>query len=264
MARMGEAETDHSLQLRTGRSIPILGLGTSPMRGREAYDAIRFALEAGYRLIDTATSYRNQEEVGRAIRDSGLAREEIFITTKVPGENAGRERPTLEDSLAQLGMDHVDLWLIHSPPGGSPGVEMWRALLQLREEGKARDVGVSNYSPVQVEALIDATGEAPVVNQIRWSPALYDGARLQHSRQHDVVLEGYSPLNASDLADPVIGEVAAAHGATPAQVILRWHVDTGVVTIPKSARPERLRENLDVFGFRLSPEEVGRLNGLGA
>ena len=263
MARMGEAETDHSLQLHTGRTIPILGLGTSPMRGRQAYDAVRSALEAGYRLIDTATSYRNQEEVGRAIRDSGVARDEIFVTTKVPGENAGRERPTLEESLAQLGMDHVDLWLIHSPPGGGPGVEMWRALLKLREEGKARDVGVSNYKPAQIEALIDATGEPPAVNQIRWSPALYDAARLEHSRRYGVVLEGYSPLKASDLADPMIGEVAASHGVTPAQVILRWHLDTGVVAIPKSARPERLRENFDVFGFRLNPEEVARLNGLG-
>lgn len=259
---MAEDSTGRSLQLRTGRSIPVLGLGTFQMRGREAYQAVRAALEIGYRHLDTATGYRNQQEVGRAIKDSGVPREDVYVTTKLPPENAGRERETVEESLRQLGLDQLDLWLIHWPPGG-PGVETWRAFLELRAEGKTRDIGVSNYSPTQVEALVQATGEAPAVNQIRWSPAIYDGPRLEHSRRHGVVLEGYSPFRASDLGDPAIGEVAAAHGVTPAQVILRWHLDTDVVAIPKSVRPERLRENFDVFGFRLTPGEVARLNALG-
>lgn len=258
MAQVGD---DRSVALHTGRSIPILGFGTWQLRGRGAYEAVRLALEAGYRHLDTATAYGNEAEVGQAIRDSGLPREEIFVTTKLPSENAGRERSTIEASLRHLGLDQVDLWLIHWPPSGGAGVDTWRALLQLRNEGKARDVGVSNYSPGQIATLIDA-GEAPALNQIRWSPAIYDGPRLEHSRQHGVVLEGYSPFRASDLKDPAIADIAAAHGVTPAQVILRWHVDTGVVVIPKSATPERIRQNFDIFGFRLTEDEVSRLSPL--
>jgi 2,5-diketo-D-gluconate reductase A len=264
MVRMAQVGNDRFVALHTGRSIPILGFGTWQLRGRGAYDAVRLALEAGYRHLDTATTYGNETEVGRAIRDSGVAREAIFVTTKLPPDNAGRERETIEASLRNLGLDQVDLWLIHWPPSGGPGIETWRAFLELRDEGKTRDVGVSNYSPAQIEALIGAAGEAPVVNQIRWSPAIYDGPRLEHSRRHGIVLEGYSPFRASDLKDPVIGEIAAAHGVTPARVILRWHLDTGVVVIPKSATPDRIRQNFDIFGFRLTEDEVARLDALGA
>lgn len=261
MAQVGK---DHTVALHTGRSIPMLGFGTWQLRGRGAYDAIRTALESGYRHLDTATGYGNEVEVGRAIRDSGVPREEIYVTTKLPPENAGRERQTIEASLRNLGLDQLDMWLIHWPPDGGPGVQTWRALLDLREEGKTRDVGVSNYSPAQIETLIEATGEAPAMNQIRWSPALYDGPRLEHSRAHGVVLEGYSPFRASDLHDPVLGEIAAAHGVSAPQVILRWHLDTGVVVIPKSANPERIRANFDVFGFQLTDGEISRLNALGS
>ncbi|MBO0703351.1 MAG: aldo/keto reductase [Candidatus Dormibacteraeota bacterium] len=261
---MAEVGNDSLVALHTGRSVPILGFGTFQLEGAEAYDAVRCALETGYRHIDTATGYHNEKEVGRAIHDSGVPRDEIFVTTKLPPENAGRERATLEASLRDLGLDQVDMWLIHWPPAGGPGVDTWRAFLQLREEGKARDIGVSNYSPAQIETLIEATGEAPAMNQIRWSPAIYDAARLEHSRRHGVVLEGYSPFRASDLDDPVIGEIAAAHGVSAPQVILRWHLDTGVVVIPKSANPDRIRRNFDVFGFRLSEDEVARLNALGS
>lgn len=261
---MAQVGNDRSVALHTGRSIPILGFGTWQLRGRRAYDAVRQALDAGYRHLDTATAYGNETEVGRAIRDSGVPREEIFVTTKLPPDDAGRERNTLETSLRNLGLDQVDLWLIHWPPSGGAGTDTWRAFLELRGEGMARDVGVSNYSPAQIETLIDATGEAPAVNQIRWSPAIYDGPRLEHSRRHGVVLEGYSPFRASDLDDPVIGEIAAAHSVTPSQVILRWHLDTGVVVIPKSATPDRIRQNFDVFGFRLDEDEVSRLNALGS
>ncbi|MGH7911229.1 MAG: aldo/keto reductase [Candidatus Dormibacteraceae bacterium] len=259
---MTDVRNDRTVTLHTGRSIPILGFGTWQLRGAEAREAVGYALQVGYRHLDTATSYRNEAEVGRAIRDSGVPREQVFVTTKLPPENAGRERETLEASLRNLGLDRVDLWLIHWPPSDGLGVETWRALLELRQAGLATDVGVSNFSPAQIDALISVTGEAPAVNQIRWSPALFDRPRLEHSRRHGVVLEGYSPFKASDLHDPVLGEIAAAHGVTPAQVILRWHVDTGVVAIPKAAHRERIAANFDVFGFRLTAGEVARLDAL--
>jgi len=250
-----------SAPLRSGAALPLLGFGTWQLSGSEAYDAVRVALEVGYRHLDTATIYRNESQVGRALADSALDRSEVFLTTKLPPDRAGRARETLESSLRQLGVEQVDLWLIHWPPGGA-GVDTWRRLLALRDEGLARDVGVSNYSPAQVDELVEATGEAPAVNQIRWSPWLYDAGRLAHSRDRGVVLEGYSPFKASRLDDPVLQEVAEAHGVTPAQVVLRWHLDHEVVVIPKSARRERIEQNLAVEGFTLTPDEVARLDAL--
>lgn len=250
-----------SLPLRSGATIPLLGFGTWQLSGPEAYDAVRAALEVGYRHLDTATVYRNEDQVGRALADSGVDRSEVFVTTKLPPDRANRARQTLEASLRGLGVDAVDLWLIHWPPGGA-GVDIWRQLLALRDEGLARDVGVSNYSPAQVDELVEATGEAPAVNQIRWSPWLHDADRLAHSRKRGVVLEGYSPFKASTLSDPVLREVADAHGVTPTQVILRWHVDSEVVVIPKSARRQRIEDNFAVDGFTLTADELARLDAL--
>ncbi len=241
--------------------MPLLGFGTWQLRGQSAYDAVRVALDVGYRHLDTATMYRNEEQVGRAIADSGVDRSEIFVTTKLPAERVGRERATIEESLHKLGTDYVDLWLVHWPPAGDARPQTWRELLSVRDEGLARAVGVSNYSPGQVDELIEATGEAPAVNQIRWSPALYDPARLAHSRDRGVVLEGYSPFRASRLDAPVLRDIAAAHGVSPAQVILRWHVEHGVVVIPKSANPERIAANFDIWDFSLTADEVARLDG---
>jgi 2,5-diketo-D-gluconate reductase A len=242
--------------------MPLVGFGTWQMTGSECYDAVRYALQVGYRHIDTATMYRNEREVGRALRDSGLPREVVFITTKIPPGAAGRERRTIADSLRALGTEYLDLWLIHWPPGGRAGPQVWKELLAIRDEGLARAVGVSNYSTAQLDELIEVTGEAPRVNQIRWAPALYD-ARLQaEHRERGIVLEGYSPFKSTNLRDPVLAEIAAAHGATPAQVVLRWHVDHGVVVIPKSRTPERIASNFDVFGFSLSEEELRRIDGL--
>jgi 2,5-diketo-D-gluconate reductase A len=242
--------------------MPLLGFGTWQLRGQEAYDAVRDALRIGYRHLDTATAYGNETQVGRALRESDVAREDVFVTTKLPPDHAGRERETIEASLRDLGTDYVDLWLIHWPPNGVASPETWRELLTLQSEGKARAVGVSNYSPEQVDELIEATGEAPAVNQIRWSPAIYDPGRLAHSRERGVALEGYSPFRASNLDDPTLREIAAAHGVTPGQVVLRWHVEHGVVVIPKSARRERIEENSDIFGFRLDDAEVRRIDAL--
>jgi 2,5-diketo-D-gluconate reductase A len=243
-------------------AMPLVGLGTWQMRGARCQAAVRAALEVGYRHIDTATIYGNEREVGRAVRDSGVPREQVFVTTKLPPGNAGRERSTLTESLRALGMDHVDLWLVHWPPRARALVPTWEALLAARDQGLARAVGVSNYSPARLDELIDATGQAPQVNQIPWAPALHDAALLDAHRRRGVVLEGYSPFKNTDLRHPVLADIAARHGVTPAQVVVRWHVDHQVVVIPKSANPGRIAANFDVFGFSLGDEELGRIDGL--
>lgn len=245
--------------------MPVLGFGTWQATGRTGYDAIRAALDIGYRHIDTATMYGNEEEVGRAIRDSGIPREDIFVTTKLPPERVGRERETLQDSLKALGTDHVDLWLIHWPPSAATdSIPVWRELFAARDENLVRAVGVSNYSTVQLDELIQAFGEVPAVNQIRWSPSLYDAQRHAEHRERGVVLEGYSPFKTSDLADPVLERIASVHGVTPSQVVLRWHIDHEIVVIPKSVTLERIRQNFDIFGFSLTSDELREIDGLGS
>ncbi len=246
-----------------GIPMPVVGLGTWDARGREAYDAVRSALEIGYRHVDTATAYANERAVGRAVRESGLPREEIFVTTKLPPERAGRERETIEASLEALGLAFVDLWLVHWPPRGAARPDTWEALLAARADGLARSVGVSNYSLAQIDELVRATGEAPAVNQIRWGPTLHDPAVVAGHRERGVVLEGWSPFKSTNLRDPVLVAVAARHGITTAQVIVRWHLEHGVVVIPKSSDPGRIRQNLDVFGFELSGDDLRSIDGLG-
>jgi diketogulonate reductase-like aldo/keto reductase len=220
------------------------------------------ALGAGYRHVDTATMYGNEEEVGRAVRDSGLPRQDVFLTSKLRAGDAGRERDELTRSLRALGTDYLDLWLIHWPPRGKTSVSAWRALLDIRDEGLARAVGVSNYSLAQVDELVEATGEAPAVNQIHWNPERYDADLLGGLQERDVVVEGYSPLKDTNLNDPVLTEIAWAHSVTPAQVVLRWHLEHGIAVIVKSADPKRIAVNLDLFRFSLSAEEVARIDGL--
>jgi diketogulonate reductase-like aldo/keto reductase len=232
------------------------------MTGTQCYRAVRYALEVGYRHIDTATMYRNEAEVGRAVRDSGVPRDDVFVTTKLPPTDAGRERSTLDRSLRALGMDSVDLWLIHWPPPGGASHQVWKSLLGIRDDGLARAVGVSNYSIAQLDELVRATGEAPEVNQIRWGPALYDSNQVDAHRRREVVVEGYSPFKTTDLRHPVLVEIARRHRVTPAQVVVRWHIDRGVVVIPKSATPERIAANFDVFGFSLDDDELSRVDAL--
>jgi 2,5-diketo-D-gluconate reductase A len=261
MVGMTEAQNVPAVALPGGSRMPMIGFGTWQAAGSEAYDATRFALEAGYRHIDTATMYRNQGEVGRALRDSGVPREEVFITTKLPAERVGREVATLDESLRQLGTDYLDLWLIHWPPGG-PGVETWRAFIAAQQGGRVREIGVSNYDTALIDTLTEATGVTPAVNQIPWSPALHDPKVLAEARERRVAVEGYSPFKRSNLRDPVLVEVAQAHGVTPAQVVLRWHLQHEVIVIPKSVTPARITENLDVLGFTLTDEEMARVDGL--
>ncbi len=206
--------------------------------------------------------YRNEAEVGQAVRESGVSRSDVFVTTKLPPERAGRERETLTASLRALGMEYVDLWLIHWPPRRQAMVSTWRAFLAAQRDGLARAVGVSNFSTSQIDDLVKETGETPAVNQIPWSPWEHHPERLAESVARGVVVEGYSPLARSRLRDPVLTAIAAAHDVTPAQVVLRWHLEHDIVVIPKSAQPERIKSNLDIFGFTLTADEIARIDAL--
>jgi 2,5-diketo-D-gluconate reductase A len=250
------------IALNDRTTIPQVGFGTFLIPSESTAQAVRTALEAGYRHIDTAQMYGNERGVGRGVRDSGLPREDVFVTTKLQPRDAGRERRTLEASLRALAMEYLDLWLVHWPPARGASPQVWKQFLALRDEGLTRAVGVSNYSIAELDELVRATGEAPEVNQIRWGPTLYDPEELQEHRQRGVVLEGYSPFKTTNLRHPVLVEVAARHGVTAAQVVVRWHVEHRVVVIPKSATPERVESNFDVFGFSLDDEDVRRIDGL--
>jgi 2,5-diketo-D-gluconate reductase A len=251
-----------TVALSGGHTMPMVGFGTWRLVGQRAYEPVRSALETGYRHLDTATAYRNEREVGQALKDSGLDRAEVFVTTKLPPGNAARARATLTESLRALGTDYVDLWLIHWPPRRQASVPLWREFLALRDEGLCRNVGVSNYDIAQIDELVAATGEPPAVNQIPWSPSRYDPALLAAHAERHVAVEGYSPLSGTRLNDPVLAEIAARHQVTPAQVVLRWHLEHKIIVIPKSARPERIKSNFDLFTFSLTPEEVTRLDHL--
>ena len=251
-----------ALSLGHGAEMPLLGFGTWQIRGEKAYEAVRDALEAGYRHIDTATMYGNEAEVGRALRDSGVPRDEVFVTTKLPPERAGRERETLDASLRALGVDAVDLWLIHWPPRRR-SVPVWERFVEARDAGRARAIGVSNYGVGEIDELSSATGVTPAVNQIRFGPRLYDPKLIAQHRERGVVVEGYSPFKTTNLHDEVLTRIAAAHGVDPARVVLRWHVQHEIVVIPKSANPERIATNAAIDGFSLTDEEMAAVDRLG-
>ncbi len=251
-----------AVALTGGAAMPLIGFGTWQITGDQCYRAVRTALEVGYRHLDTATVYGNEAEVGRALRDSGVPREEVFVTTKCPG---GSHDPdgTLHTSLAALGLDAVDLWLVHWPDGGVR-VDLWRRLIAARESGRTGAIGVSNYSLEQIDEVTAAAGVPPQVNQIPWAPPLHDAAVLAGHREREVVLEGYSPFKKSDLDDPVLRGIAGAHGVEPSQVVLRWHLEHDIVVIPKSVSPERIAANHAITRFSLTPEEVARIDALAA
>lgn len=249
-----------TVPLPSGRAMPLLGFGTWQLRDATARDATGVALATGYRHLDTATMYRNEREVGEALRDSGIAPEEVFVTTKLP-PRAGSARPTLAASLTALGVAAVDLWLVHWPPADD--VALWREFVAARDEGLARDIGVSNYDLEGLDELAEATGVMPAVNQIRWSPKLFDAAVLQGHRERGVVLEGYSTLKGGTLTDRLVTGIAARLGRTPAQVLVRWHVQHGIVVIPRSSNPGRIAANADVGGFTLGEDDMAALDALG-
>ncbi|TDE34215.1 aldo/keto reductase [Actinomadura sp. 6K520] len=251
-----------TVNLPGGTVLPMIGFGTWQLGSKTAYESVRAALDVGYRHIDTATLYRNEADVGRAVKDSGIDREQIFITTKLRPQDARHARRTLESSLRHLGTGYVDLWLIHWPTGPDDLVPTWEELLRAKDAGLIRNAGVSNYSPAQIDLLTEATGQQPPVNQIPWSPAEHDPDLLAEHRRRGVVVEGYSGLKNTDLNHPVLAEMAQRHGVTPAQVVLRWHLEHDIVILPRSARPERIASNFDLDGFSLTKEDVAAIDTL--
>lgn len=253
--------------LNDASTLPAIGFGTYPLRGREGVAAIASALEAGYRLLDTAVNYDNEREVGEALRSSGLPRDQVQVTTKLPGRHHAYDDATasVHGSLDRLGLDYLDLHLIHWPnPRVGKYVEAWRALVDSREEGLVRSIGVSNFTEEQLSRVIDATGVVPAVNQIELHPRFPQQQLLSAHERLGIRTEAWSPLGKSQapLAEPSVTRPAERVGVTPAQVILRWHVQLGSLPIPKSSSPERQAENLDVFGFELTEQEIADISAL--
>lgn len=256
-----------TVMLTDGRPMPRLGLGTWPMNDEEARQAVTHAVSLGYRLIDTAASYGNERGVGAAVADASASREDLFVTTKLRGSHHGYDAALrgFEESRERLGLDYVDLYLIHWPlPDRGLYVETWRALVHLREQGLARSIGVSNFTPAQIERLVEETGVWPVVNQVEMHPGFPQRELRAWHAEHDIVTESWSPLGVGRklLDEPVVTDLAAAHGRTPAQIVLRWHVQLGAVPIPKSANTERMRQNFEVFDFSLSAEDMAAIDTL--
>ena len=251
-----------TVALASGTRMPVLGLGVWQMAaGAETEQAVGWALEAGYRLVDTATMYRNEESVGAAIRRSGVPREEVFVTTKLPPPRTDASRQ-LAKSLDRLGLEYVDLYLIHWPlPFGNSRV--WRELEALQEQGLAREIGVSNFGAERLGKLLGRAQRAPAVNQVQFSPFRYRRRLLDFCRERGIVLEAYSPLaQGSGPRDPAVTALAARTGRTPAQVLLRWAIQHGTVAIPKSSSRERIVSNAQVFDFELGDEDMRLLDAL--
>jgi 2,5-diketo-D-gluconate reductase A len=255
------------LRLNNGDDIPVLGFGVFQVPADEVVEPVLEAIAAGYRLIDTARLYGNEEGVGRAIADSGVSRDEIFVTTKVWNSEHGFDKTlrAFDASMQRLRLDILDLYLIHWPtPERNLYVDTWRALERLLAEGRVRAIGVSNFTPAHLDRLLAETEVVPAINQVELHPGFpQDALRAAHAK-HEIVTEAWSPLGRGHglLDDPLVVDVAAAHDRTPAQVVLRWHVQLGHVVIPKSVRPERIRENFAVFDFELSDEEMSGLSAL--
>jgi len=257
-----------TLPLRHGAEIPVLGLGTSPLVGADSVRQVRTALESGYRLIDTAENYHNEDAVGQAIRDIGMNRDEIYITTKFNRRwhDVDGVRQAYEASLRRLGVDYIDLMLVHWPnPDQDRYVEAVQGLQALLDSGGLRAIGTSNFKPAHLQRVLDETGITPDVNQIQLSPYSTRNESREYHAAHDIVTEAYSPLGASssDLrGDPVITGIAKDHGKSPTQVVLRWHVQLGLVAIPRSSNPGRIAENIDIFDFELTEQDMSKISAL--
>ena len=249
--------------LSDGNEIPLLGFGVWQVKnGRECEDAVRWALEAGYRHVDTAQAYGNEESVGNAIRDSGIAREDVYITTKFyPRAKSGDPEAEAQRSLERLGVDHVDLYIIHWPQGGPTWA--WDGMQRARAAGHAKSIGVSNFSVAELEELATVAEDHPTVNQVQFSPFEYRRALLDACEERDIVIEAYSPLGTGrHLGDKVVAEIAGRLGRTPAQVLIRWSLQRDLVVLPKSVTRERIVENAAVLDFELSDEDMAALDAL--
>jgi 2,5-diketo-D-gluconate reductase A len=254
------------LELNDGHQIPQLGFGVFQVPSEQTVGAVTHALQTGYRLIDTAAAYGNEAEVGAAIRAGQLPREDLFVTTKLWNDSQGRDRArrAFEDSLERLGLEYVDLYLIHWPaPNQDLYVETWEALEELRADGRARSIGVSNFLPEHLDRIIDASGTVPAVNQIELHPLIQQAELRDYHARHGIVTEAWSPLAKGQLLDdPVIRDIAQQCGRTPAQIILRWHAQIGNVAIPKSITTARIEENAGVFDFELEGAQLVAIEAL--
>ncbi len=258
--------SQRQLALRDGNSIPQVGLGVFQTPPAITAYVVRAALAAGYRHVDTAAIYVNEAGVGEGLRSSELAREEVFVTTKLWNVDQGFDSAlkAFDHSVKRLGLDYLDLYLIHWPsPRRDLYVDTWRALARLQADGRIRSIGVSNFNADQLQRLIEETGVTPVLNQVELHPHFQQRALVKTHEALGIATEAWSPLGQGRaLADPVIGAIAARLGRTPAQVIIRWHLDRGHIVIPKSVTPGRIAENIDVFGFNLEPADHAAIAGL--
>jgi 2,5-diketo-D-gluconate reductase A len=255
-----------SIPLRDGRSIPAIGFGVYKVDDTEAETAVGVALESGYRHVDTAEMYGNERGVGAAVHASGLHRDDVFVTTKVWNDHQGRDATlrAFDASLDRLGLDAVDLYLIHWPAAANDRyVETWRTLVELRAGGRARSIGVSNFEVPHLQRLIDETGEVPALNQVERHPWLPQLDLVDFHDRHGIVTAAWSPLGRGRLIDePVLTDIARAHGVSVAQVLVRWNLQQGIVVVPKSVTPSRIRSNIDVDGFALTDEDLVAIAGL--
>jgi 2,5-diketo-D-gluconate reductase A len=251
------------IRLKDGIEIPQIGFGVWQIENAAAPKAVQAAIEAGYRSIDTAAIYGNEEGIGAGIRAAGIPRKELYITTKLWNDRHGAKAApkAFEESLKRLGLDYVDLYLIHWPtPRANLYVETWRTLQDIQNSGRARSVGVSNFTVPHLERLLSETGIVPAINQIELHPRFQQAAQRAFHARHGIVTESWSPLGRGRvMKDPLIAGIAAGHGRTPAQVTLRWHIQSGLVAIPKSVTPSRIAENFDVFGFELTEDDMAKI-----
>lgn len=254
-------------ELNDGTTIPAIGLGTFGLTGDAGADAVAAAIATGYRLLDTAYSYHNEDAVGEGIRRSGIDPAELVVTSKVPNGRHGRDATlaAFDETMQRLGLERLDLYLIHWPePQDGRYVETWQTLVELQQQGRVRSIGVSNFDARQLDDVIAASGVTPAVNQVPVNLLRHNAAAQETDALRGVLTESYSPLKNSETAarHPDFARIAADHDVTPRQLIVRWHLDSGNVPIPRSRSAAHQQENFDVFGFSLSPEELGRLDAI--
>ncbi len=255
-----------AVKLNDGSKIPQLGLGVWQVPDEQAAACVKEALAAGYRSVDTAAIYGNEAGVGAGLRAAGVARKDLYITTKLWNDRHGYDdaHKAMDESLEKLGLAYVDLYLIHWPVAGSARfLDAWKAMIEMKEDGRARSIGVSNFTQANLEQLIDASGVTPAVNQIELHPGFTQRALRAFHARHGIATESWSPLAQGGVAkEKVILELAQKYGKSPAQVTLRWHLQSGLIVIPKSVTPARIRENIDVFDFELSAADMAAIDGI--
>jgi 2,5-diketo-D-gluconate reductase A len=245
--------------LRSGNTMPVMGLGTWQLT-EDTAATIRHAIEVGYRMIDTSSDYGTQPGVGGAVRGSSVDRKDLYIVTKI--EETDDAYKAAQDYVHEMGLDYADLILIHRPPHEGAGVDLWKGLIKARDEGIARDIGVSNYSVSQMQELMNATRETPSVNQIEWSPFGHSVEMLEFCQENSIIIQAYSPLTRTkELEDPRLIDIAEDYDKSPAQLLIRWNIQLGVVPLPKANSWEHIEENIDVFDFEITADDMATLSG---